>query len=95
MKPVKLVAVGLVLTIGAATLAHAQSPRLSVVQVVRGGTGGPVCGFIKARSDSAVSNGRYNLIVKQACFRSRAQCRNWLYWAQTYFGRVMSRRTCR
>ena len=78
----------------APTAAEAQGARLSESQVLRVRSNGPHCAHIKARKSNIVSFALVNRITRQACFPSRSQCTNWLYWAQTYFNDVRLTRRC-
>ena len=79
----------------AATSAYAQgSPRLSESYVLRVNSRGPYCAYINAKKANPISFALENRIRREACFPTVSQCRNWLYWAQTYFGDVRLTRRC-
>ena len=86
-----------------ATDAHAQirvparPPRLSRWQVQRSGraagTGG-VCAYYSGYERLGSPRNK-NVFRRRACFPSRAQCRRWLYWAQSYYPQRELLKRCR
>ena len=94
MRTLRTVVLTAVLTVSVASSTFAQTSRLSAAEVARGSHSGAICATHKGRSDNATVTGGIDKIVKQACFPSVAACRNWLYWARTYFPRNQGGTRC-
>ena len=74
----------------------ARPPRLTSWQVQRfgraAGTGG-VCAYYSGYERTGRTN--RNVFRRRACFPDRAQCRRWLYWAQSYYPQRELLKRCR
>lgn len=85
------------LAIGTAHAAPSRPARLSRWQVQRLGTGpggAPVCAYYSGYERLGRPRNK-NVFRRRACFRSRAQCRRWLYWAQSYYPQRELLKRCR